>query len=159
MYIVGWSNPLGKPQLDAVELNETSNYIVSVLVNVSWSPPKYLGGLNTSDIYYQLTTNGHSINTTDTYSLLLCERLRIEPKYLDITIAIHYNRSTANTSYIPHKMLVKQQYNNLICSAVGEQVATLYNYLATYVCNLFAYCIATGYIFILSLHHYTIAIT
>ena len=76
--IVGWSNPPGELMLNITNLTENLIYdhrkeeyvdaYSAVNVTISWSPPQYLGGLNTSDIYYQLRINDDSTITTDTYS-------------------------------------------------------------------------------------------
>ena len=118
---VGWSNPPGKPTLKVVELNESKSY-VSVLVNVTWSPPQYLGGLNTISIYYQLTTIDYDINTTNPYSLLFYDQLYLNiKKSLDVSVTLHYNGSTTDSLYIPSNMLVMKRYDHLLCNAVGEQ--------------------------------------
>ena len=114
--ILGWMNRPGSPRISTVELNKTSN---SMFVNITWPPPEYLGGLNTDDIYYQLTTSEHSINTTDTYSLLSYDKSRLYAK--NVIIAVHYNGSTAITLYIPHKVSVMKHSIHLKCAAVGEQ--------------------------------------
>ena len=118
--IIGWSNPPGKPTVKVGELNE-SNDDVSVLVNVTWSPPQYLGGLKSTDIYYQLTTIDYDIITTDTYSLLFYNKLYLPiKKSLDVSVAVHYNGSTTDSLYIPNNILVMKRYDHLLCEAVGK---------------------------------------
>ena len=114
--ILGWMNRLGNPRISTVELNKTSN---SMFVNVTWPPPEYLGGLNMGDIYYQLTTSDHSINTADTYSLLSYDKSTLYAR--NVIIAVHYSGSMANTLYIPHKVSVMKHRIHLKCAAVGEQ--------------------------------------
>ena len=130
--ISGWSNPPGNPTLNVTELNETDVFCnrhisikyfsTSVNVKVTWSPPQYLGGLQTSDIYYQLNTNGHDINTTDNYSLLFYGKINFNTnkKILDVSVTLHYNGSTVDTLYTPSNVLVKKTYGNLLCNAIGE---------------------------------------
>ena len=122
--IVGWSNPPGKPTFNVVELTEntsTTYYYASIHVNITWSTPQYLGGLNANDIYYQLNTMDHNINTTDPYSVLSYDELSlIDKSPLDITVEVHYNGSTTNTLYIPSNIQVTRQSDNLLCDAVGK---------------------------------------
>ena len=129
--ISGWSNPPENPTLNITELNETvvfcdhpsmKYFSTSVNVKVTWSPPHYLGGLHTSDIYYQLNTNGHDINTTDNYSLLFYDKINFHSskKILDISVIVHYNGSTVDTLYTPSNVLVKKTYGNLLCNVIGE---------------------------------------
>ena len=122
--VAGWSNSPGKPTVKVANLTEHATD-VSMLANVTWSPPQYLGGLNASDIYYQLKINDYDINTTDTYSLLSYDglRLRSHRKVLDITLTVHYNGSAVDALYIPNNMLAKKRYNHLLCETVGEQTA------------------------------------
>ena len=127
--IAGWSNPPGKPTLKLAELlGEKWNPIlyyddISILVNITWSPPHYLGGLNTSDIYYQLNTINYNRYTTNTYSLLYYGKLSLSlhKKALDVSVMVHYNGSMADAMYIPSNIIVKKRYNNLLCHSVGEQ--------------------------------------
>ena len=121
--IVGWINPPGTPTLKVANLSEDLIYDdISVYVNITWSPPQYLGGLNASDIYYRLQATDYDINTTDTHSVLFYDdlNLSIYKKALDVSIAVHYNGSTNDTLYIPSNVIVKKQYDNLLCDAVGE---------------------------------------
>ena len=122
--IIGWISPPGRPTLKVANLSEDlMNDLISVHVNITWSAPQYFGGLNASDIYYQLHATGYDINTTDTYSVLFYDdvTLSIDKKALDVSIAVHYNGSTTDTLYIPNNIVVKKQYDNLLCNAVGEQ--------------------------------------
>ena len=127
--VVGWSNSPGKPTVKVANLTVHITD-VSMLANITWSPPQYLGGLNTSYIYYQLKTNDYDINTTDTYSLLSFDglRLRSHRRVLDITLTIHYNSSAVDALYIPNNMLAKKRYNHLLCETVGEQTTNNYSY-------------------------------
>ena len=121
--IVGWISPPGIPTLKVVNSSEDRVGDISVHLNISWSPPQYLGGLNASDIYYQLSaTDYDNINTTDTHSVLFYDELILgeNKKALDISIAVHYNGSSADTLYIPSNIIVTRQYDNLLCDAVGE---------------------------------------
>ena len=140
--IAGWSNQPGKPTLNVAKLSENIIYDVfdpssiyyadtSLHVNVTWSAPQYLGGLNASDIYYQLHATGYEINTTETYSVLFYDEvnLSIDKTALDVSIAVHYNGSTTDTLYIPTNIIEKKQYNNLLCDAVGEQTINIYLYM------------------------------
>ena len=135
--IVGWINPSGRLILKVAILSEDIGYdrddpseiyyaVTTVDVNITWSPPQYLGGLNASDIYYQLHATDYDIkNTTDTHYVLLYDDLNLytNQKALDVSIAVHYNGSTNDTLYIPSNIIVKKQYDNLLCDAVGEQTA------------------------------------
>ena len=125
--IIGWMSPPGRPTLKVANLSEDlTNDLISVNVNITWSPPQYLGGLDASDIYYQLHATGYDINTTETYSVLFYDELNlsIDKKSLDVSIAVHYNGSTTDTLYIPTNIIEKKRYNNLLCDAVGEQTIT-----------------------------------
>ena len=128
--IVGWSNPPGELMLNITKLKEDLSYnhrgevidaFSSVNFIISWSPPQYLGGLNTSDIYYQLRINGDSTITTDTYSFKSYDNVNFNynKKTLNIRVTVHYNGSTNNHLYIPSSILVKE-YDNLLCDALGE---------------------------------------
>ena len=141
--IAGWSNQPRKPTLNIAELRENIIDIfdhseiyyadTSLHVNITWSAPQYFGGLNTSDIYYQLHATGYDINTTDTYFVLFYDdvHLSIDKKALDVSIAVHYNGSTTDTLYIPNNIVVKKQYDNLLCDAVGEQTINICIYIST----------------------------
>ena len=122
--IVGWVNPPGIPTLKVVDLSEDRIGDISAHLNISWSPPQYLGGLNASDIYYQLYATDYNISTTDTHSVLFYDRLNLsfDKKVLDVSIAVHYNGTTADTLYIPNNIIVKRQYKHLLCDAVGERM-------------------------------------
>ena len=124
--VVGWSNLPGTPTLKGANFTENPRN-TSMLVNITWSPPQYLGGLNAGDIYYQLKAKKYIINTTNTYSLLFFDELQLKShkKVLDITLTVHYNGSAVDAMYIPSSMLVKKQYNHLLCDAVGEQTANI----------------------------------
>ena len=130
MICVGWSNPPGELMLNITKLKEHLRHdhheevtyaSSSVNVIISWSPPQYLGGLNTSDIYYQLRINGDSTITTDTYSFKSYDNVNFnyDKKTLNIRVTVHYNGSTNNHLYIPSSILVKE-YDNLLCDALGE---------------------------------------
>ena len=97
-------------------------YLISAHVNITWSPPQYLGGLDASDIYYQLHATDYDINTTNTYAVLLYDEvdLSIDKKALDLSIMIHYNGSKIDTLYIPSNIIEKKRYDNLLCDAIGE---------------------------------------
>ena len=100
--------------------------------NISWSPPQYLGGLNASDIYYQLQATGYSINTTDTYSEF---NSSTGEKTMGITIKVRFSNSTIDNMYIPSNVEVKKRYD-LSCNAASEQIMDLMyarTYLLTYV--------------------------
>ena len=117
-------SPPGRPMLKVVNLSEDlTYYLISVNVNITWSPPQYFGGLNASDIYYQLHATGYDINTTETYSVLFYDEVNfsVRKKSLDVSIAVHYNGSTTDTLYIPTNIIQKKRYDNLLCDAVGEQ--------------------------------------
>ena len=142
--IVGWSNRPREPRLKVAELNENILSLydnifdrsviyyagVTMHVNITWSPPQYLGGLDASDIYYQLHATGYDdINTTNTYSVLFYEvNFSTNKKALNVSIAIHYNGSTTDALYIPSNVIEKKQYDNLLCDAVGEQKITFITY-------------------------------
>ena len=142
--IIGWSNPPGETGLKVDELtekiiNNTTPYDNSVYldnsvhVNISWSPPQYFGGLNASDIYYQLqatsfdiyqATDYDEINTTDTYYKLFYDDLNysIKKKVLNVIITVHYNGTAIDDSYIPSNIVAKEQYDNLLCEAIGKHM-------------------------------------
>ena len=66
--ILGWIDPPGKPTFEFTNFSKsTQQDKIFLHANITWSPPQYLGGLEASDIYYQLQATGYSVNTTDRY--------------------------------------------------------------------------------------------
>ena len=129
--IVGWSNPPGEPTLNVTKLKEHLSYdnrkemtnaYSSVNVSINWLPPQYLGGLNASDIYYQLRINGDSTITTDTHSYVFYREVDFvyNKKTLNIRVTVRYNSSIVDHLYIPNNILVEKYYDNLLCDVVGE---------------------------------------
>ena len=130
--IVGWSNPPGEPTLNVTKLEqhlsydsreeEVTNAYSSANISINWLPPQYLGGLNASDIYYQLRINGGSNITTDTHSFVFYREIDFvySKKTLNIRVTVHYNGSTVDHLYIPSNILVEKYYDNLLCDALSE---------------------------------------
>ena len=130
--IVGWSNPPGELMLNITNLTENLIYdhrkeefvdaYSAVNVTISWSPPQYLGGFNTSDIYYQLRINDDSTITTDTYSFKSYSYVDFlySKQTLNIRVTVHYNGSTVDHLYIPSSILLVKNYDNLLCDALGK---------------------------------------
>ena len=136
--ILGWIDPPGKPTFEFTNFSKsTQQDKIFLHANITWSPPQYLGGLEASDIYYQLQATGYSVNTTDTYSEFSSST---GGRTLDITITAHYNSSSIESMYIPSNVKVNKQYN--LCNVVGEQIVDLMSVCISY--YIMHACILSG---------------
>ena len=93
--------------------------------SISWEPPSYLGGLNLTDIKYNVTIRiGANIgaNITNDTHYIIPLTVKVEPTLLKtLYIKIHVVFTQVNSVYLPGNMYTKAIYGrtDLIETAIG----------------------------------------
>ena len=119
---IGWSTLPRALVLNAFKVVQKDDKEALALYSISWEPPSYLGGLNLTDIKYNVTLKKIGANiTNDTHYIIplmvhvtnnLVKRLQME---------VHVVFTQVNSIYLPGNMYTKANYAaaDLIETAIG----------------------------------------
>ena len=123
--LIGWSTLPRSLALKAFSVIQSNDKEASASYRISWEPPSYLGGLNLTDIKYNVTIRiGANIgaNITNDTHYIIPLTVKVEPTLLKtLYIKIHVVFTQVNSVYLPGNMYTKATYDrtDLIETAIG----------------------------------------
>ena len=90
--------------------------------SISWEPPSYLGGLNLTDIKYNVIVKKIGANMTNNTYYIIPLTVKVKPTLLKtLYIKIHVVFTQVNSVYLPGNLYTKAIYGrtDLIETAIG----------------------------------------
>ena len=124
---IGWSTLPRALDLNTFKVVQKDDKEALGWYNISWEPPSYVGGLNLTDIKYNVTIRiGASIGaniTSDTHYIIpfTLHDKNILYKTLKLSVEVHVVFTQVNSTYLPGNMYTKATYNtaDLIETTIG----------------------------------------
>ena len=119
---IGWSTLPRALVLNAFKVIQKDDKEALALYSISWQPPLYLGGLNLTDVKYNVIVKRIGANMTNNTYYIIPLTVRVKPTLLKtLYIEIHVVFTQVNSVYLPGNMYTKATYGrtDLIETAIG----------------------------------------
>ena len=113
--------------LNAIAIVKQDHRVPFALYNMSWQPPLYLGGLNLTDIKYDVTIHNYNrkigIYTTNNTYVRIPKTVDVKPRVLKKwRIEVHIVCIQINCKYFPANVHTEVTYNgkDLMKTAISK---------------------------------------
>ena len=119
---IGWSTLPRALVLNAFKVEQKDDKEALASYSISWQPPSYLGGLNLTDIQYNVIIQRIGANITNNTYYIIPLTVRVTPSLLKtLRIEVRIVFTQVNSEYLPGNMFTKATYDktDLVETAIG----------------------------------------
>ena len=127
--LIGWSTLPRSLALKAISVVQNNDREASASYKISWEPPSYLGGLNLTDIKYNVNIRKIGANITNNTYYIIPTKVNVRAALLkSFNVTVHVIYTQINARYLPASMYSEDVYenNDLIEIAISKLLKAIF---------------------------------